>query len=105
MLHHRLGDYVTLGGRVAVRDHVTIASKVWVQKLIIRMCTDDSVFLYWCYSLIVINSGWFQVRLAANSCVTKDIKEPGDYGGFPAVSVVSVHYIVTFFLVVINCYF
>ncbi|KAK6932367.1 Hexapeptide repeat [Dillenia turbinata] len=26
-----------------------------------------------------------KVRLAANSCVTKDIKEPGDYGGFPAV--------------------
>lgn len=26
-----------------------------------------------------------QVRLAANSCVTKDISEPGDYGGFPAV--------------------
>lgn len=26
-----------------------------------------------------------QVRLAANSCVTKDIREPGDYGGFPAV--------------------
>ncbi|XP_020979988.1 probable UDP-3-O-acylglucosamine N-acyltransferase 2, mitochondrial isoform X8 [Arachis ipaensis] len=28
-----------------------------------------------------------QVRLAATSCVTKDIKEPGDYGGFPAVPV------------------
>lgn len=27
-----------------------------------------------------------QVRLAANSSVTKDINEPGDYGGFPAVS-------------------
>ncbi|CAI0468129.1 unnamed protein product [Linum tenue] len=45
-------DYVTLGGRVAVRDHVSVASKV---------------------------------RLAANSCVTKDISEPGDYAGFPAV--------------------
>ncbi|XP_057544503.1 probable UDP-3-O-acylglucosamine N-acyltransferase 2, mitochondrial isoform X2 [Amaranthus tricolor] len=49
-----IGDYVTFGGRVAVRDHVSIVSKV---------------------------------RLAANSCVTKDIKEPGDYGGFPAVPV------------------
>ena len=29
-----------------------------------------------------------QVRLAAISCVTKDIKEPGDYGGFPAVRIV-----------------
>ncbi|CAL9233082.1 unnamed protein product, partial [Arabidopsis halleri] len=43
-----IGDYVTLGGRVAVRDHVSI------------------------------------VRLAANSCVTKNITEPGDFGGFPA---------------------
>lgn len=29
-----------------------------------------------------------QVRLAALSCVTKDIKEPGDYGGFPAVRII-----------------
>lgn len=49
-----MGDYVTLGGRAGVRDHVSIASKV---------------------------------RLAANSCVTKDIVEPGDYGGFPAVPI------------------
>ncbi|OVA11161.1 Bacterial transferase hexapeptide repeat [Macleaya cordata] len=49
-----MGDYVTLGGKVAVRDHVYIAPKV---------------------------------RLAANSCVTKDIREPGDYGGFPAVPI------------------
>lgn len=31
-----------------------------------------------------------QVRLAATSCVTKDITEPGDYGGFPAVSAIFV---------------
>ncbi|KAG2375454.1 UDP-3-O-acylglucosamine N-acyltransferase [Vigna angularis] len=49
-----IGDYVTMGGRVAVRDHVSIISKV---------------------------------RLAAASFVTKDIKEPGDYGGFPAVPI------------------
>ncbi|PWA22614.1 trimeric LpxA-like enzymes superfamily protein [Artemisia annua] len=49
-----MGDYVTLGGRVGVRDHVTIVSKV---------------------------------RLAAASCVTKDINKPGDYGGFPAVPI------------------
>ncbi|KAG7557706.1 UDP-3-O-[3-hydroxymyristoyl] glucosamine N-acyltransferase LpxD [Arabidopsis suecica] len=49
-----IGDYVTLGGRVAVRDHVSIVSKV---------------------------------RLAANSCVTKNITEPGDFGGFPAVPI------------------
>ncbi|KAJ4840528.1 hypothetical protein Tsubulata_027340 [Turnera subulata] len=28
-----------------------------------------------------------KVRLAANSCVTKDIGKPGDYGGFPAVPI------------------
>ncbi|XP_045799083.1 probable UDP-3-O-acylglucosamine N-acyltransferase 2, mitochondrial isoform X1 [Trifolium pratense] len=28
-----------------------------------------------------------KVRLAALSCVTKNITEPGDYGGFPAVSI------------------
>ncbi|CAN1222250.1 Probable UDP-3-O-acylglucosamine N-acyltransferase 2, mitochondrial [Linum grandiflorum] len=28
-----------------------------------------------------------KVRLAANSLVTKDIKEPGDYAGFPAIPV------------------
>ncbi|KAD7476892.1 hypothetical protein E3N88_00028 [Mikania micrantha] len=48
-----MGDYVTLGGRAGVRDHVTIVSKV---------------------------------RLAAASCVTKDIFKPGDYGGFPAMA-------------------
>ncbi|EXB31400.1 hypothetical protein L484_014827 [Morus notabilis] len=49
-----IGDYVTMGGRVAVLDHVSIVSKV---------------------------------RLAATSCVTKDIVKPGDYGGFPAVPI------------------
>jgi hypothetical protein len=29
----------------------------------------------------------WQVRLAGNSSVTKDIEKPGDYGGFPAVSI------------------
>jgi hypothetical protein len=28
IITHSLGDYVTLGGRVAIRDHVSIASKV-----------------------------------------------------------------------------
>lgn len=32
MLVHRMGDYVTLGGKVAVRDHVSIASKVCIQE-------------------------------------------------------------------------
>ncbi|XP_078447726.1 putative UDP-3-O-acylglucosamine N-acyltransferase 2, mitochondrial isoform X2 [Wolffia australiana] len=50
----RIGDYVTMGGRAAVRDHVSITSNV---------------------------------RLAANSGVTKDLPFPGDYAGFPAIPV------------------
>ncbi|GAB4826682.1 Probable UDP-3-O-acylglucosamine N-acyltransferase 2, mitochondrial [Ancistrocladus abbreviatus] len=53
-----IGDYVTLGGRVAVCDHISFMTKV---------------------------------HLAANSCVTKDIKEPGDYGGFLAVPIYEWH--------------
>ncbi|XP_078447722.1 putative UDP-3-O-acylglucosamine N-acyltransferase 2, mitochondrial isoform X1 [Wolffia australiana] len=49
-----IGDYVTMGGRAAVRDHVSITSNV---------------------------------RLAANSGVTKDLPFPGDYAGFPAIPV------------------
>lgn len=49
-----MGDYVIMGGRSAVKDHVSIASKV---------------------------------QVAGNSCVIKDITEPGDYGGFPAVPI------------------
>jgi UDP-3-O-[3-hydroxymyristoyl] glucosamine N-acyltransferase LpxD len=59
-----IGDYVALGGRAAVRDHVSIVSKV---------------------------------RLAANSCVTRNITEPGDFGGFPAVSNL-LSYIIFFFV-------
>ena len=36
---------------------------------------------------LVINISWMQVRLAAASCVTKDITKPGVYGGFPAVRI------------------
>lgn len=31
-----MGDYITLGGRVAVRDHVSIASKVLNHVLVLR---------------------------------------------------------------------
>ncbi|RWW38376.1 hypothetical protein BHE74_00056390 [Ensete ventricosum] len=68
----RLGDYVTLGGRVAIRDHVSIASKISAA------CPDMSM----------ISLSGLQVRLAANSFVTKDLAESGDYGGFPAVRMV-----------------
>jgi UDP-3-O-[3-hydroxymyristoyl] glucosamine N-acyltransferase len=36
-----------------------------------------------------------KVRLAANSSVTKDIQKPGDYGGFPAVSLSFYSYDIT----------
>lgn len=39
-----------------------------------------------CMSMISFSG--LQVRLAANSCVTKDLAESGDYGGFPAVRMV-----------------
>lgn len=45
----RLGDYVTMGGRAMVRDHVSIASKViycffncsWVNDMMYRLCGDE----------------------------------------------------------------
>jgi hypothetical protein len=41
----------------------------------------------------ISNHKELQVRLAATSCVTKDMKEPGDYGGFPAVRIAFVFFI------------
>lgn len=57
---------VGIAGSVTVGDYVTFGGRVAVR---------DHV------SIIS------KVRLAANSCVTKDINEPGDYGGFPAVPI------------------
>ncbi|XP_042422255.1 probable UDP-3-O-acylglucosamine N-acyltransferase 2, mitochondrial isoform X1 [Zingiber officinale] len=90
-----IGDYVTLGGRVAIRDHVTIASKVVFEtigsnhrcygfKTQLDRATKCSSFHLNVFFLKKIE---WQVRLAANSSVTKDITEPGDYGGFPAVPI------------------
>lgn len=81
----RMGDYVTLGGRVGVRDHVTIVSKVRVK------ITNLSIMFSHVYH--VINKSCqmmmleIQVLLAAASCVTKNITKPGQYGGFPAVRI------------------
>ena len=47
-----LGDYVVMGGKSAVADHINVASRA---------------------------------RVAAKAGVTHDLKEAGDYGGFPAV--------------------
>uniref|UniRef100_M1A229 UDP-3-O-[3-hydroxymyristoyl] glucosamine N-acyltransferase n=1 Tax=Solanum tuberosum TaxID=4113 RepID=M1A229_SOLTU len=37
--------------------------------------------------LVKVGQDVQEVRLAANSCVTKDISVPGDYGGFPAIPI------------------
>ncbi|KAH7569509.1 hypothetical protein JRO89_XS06G0176100 [Xanthoceras sorbifolium] len=55
-----------IAGSVTMGDYVTLGGRVAVR---------DHV------------SVASKVRLAANSCVTKDITEPGDYGGFPAVPI------------------
>lgn len=57
---------VGIAGSVTIGDYVTLGGRVAIR---------DHV------SIIS------KVRLAANSCVTKDIKQPGDYGGFPAVPI------------------
>ncbi|KAF2305008.1 hypothetical protein GH714_001022 [Hevea brasiliensis] len=57
---------VGIAGSVTIGDYVTLGGRVAVR--------DHA-------------SITSKVRLAANSCVTKDITEPGDYGGFPAVPI------------------
>ncbi|KAK7842590.1 probable UDP-3-O-acylglucosamine N-acyltransferase 2, mitochondrial isoform X1 [Quercus suber] len=57
---------VGIAGSVTIGDYVTLGGRVAVR---------DHVSIV------------SKVRLAAISCVTKDIKEPGDYGGFPAVPI------------------
>ncbi|KAF7840674.1 putative UDP-3-O-acylglucosamine N-acyltransferase 2, mitochondrial [Senna tora] len=57
---------VGIAGSATIGDYVTMGGRVAVR---------DHVSIV------------SKVRLAATSCVTKDIKEPGDYGGFPAVSI------------------
>ncbi|KAF8409500.1 hypothetical protein HHK36_005576 [Tetracentron sinense] len=57
---------VGIAGSVTMGDYVTLGGRVAIR---------DHVSIA------------SKVRLAANSCVTKDISEPGDFGGFPAVPV------------------
>ncbi|KAK1307654.1 hypothetical protein QJS10_CPA09g01272 [Acorus calamus] len=57
---------VGIAGSVTMGDYVTLGGRVAVR------------------DHISIAS---KVRLAGNSCVVKDIKESGDYGGFPAVPI------------------
>ncbi|GAA0146634.1 acyltransferase [Lithospermum erythrorhizon] len=55
-----------IAGSVTLGDYVTLGGRVGIRD---HVCIGSNV------------------RLAANSCVTKDIKEPGDYGGFPAIPI------------------
>ncbi|KAJ9566205.1 hypothetical protein OSB04_002171 [Centaurea solstitialis] len=57
---------VGIAGSVTMGDYVTLGGRVGIR------------------DHITIVS---KVRLAAASCVTKDINKPGDYGGFPAVPI------------------
>ncbi|GAB4830945.1 Probable UDP-3-O-acylglucosamine N-acyltransferase 2, mitochondrial [Ancistrocladus abbreviatus] len=57
---------VGIAGSASIGDYVTLGGRVAVR---------DHVSVV------------SKVRLVANSCVTKNIKEPGDYGGFPAVPI------------------
>ncbi|XP_016570461.2 probable UDP-3-O-acylglucosamine N-acyltransferase 2, mitochondrial isoform X1 [Capsicum annuum] len=57
---------VGVAGSVTIGDYVTLGGRVGIR---------DHVNIV------------SKVRLAANSCVTKDISEPGDYGGFPAIPI------------------
>ncbi|CAL9078917.1 unnamed protein product [Musa textilis] len=57
---------VGIAGSVTLGDYVTLGGRVAIR---------DHVSIA------------SKVRLAANSCVTKDLAESGDYGGFPAVPI------------------
>ncbi|KAF5186979.1 Udp-3-o-acylglucosamine n-acyltransferase [Thalictrum thalictroides] len=57
---------VGIAGSVMMGDYVTLGGRVAIRD---HVCIAS------------------KVRLAANSCVTKDITDPGDYGGFPAVPI------------------
>ncbi|KAM7262706.1 hypothetical protein ACFE04_000389 [Oxalis oulophora] len=57
---------VGVAGSVTIGDYVTFGGRVAIRD---HVCITS------------------KVRFAANSCVIKDIKEPGDYGGFPAVPI------------------
>ncbi|KAL0542894.1 hypothetical protein IC582_017975 [Cucumis melo] len=67
-----IGDCCLLCGQVGIAGSVTIGDYVTLGG---RVAIRDHV------------SVGSKVRLAALSCVTKDIKEPGDYGGFPAIPI------------------
>ncbi|MBA0723482.1 hypothetical protein Golax_004059, partial [Gossypium laxum] len=73
-----IGHNVVIGKSCMLCGQVGIAGSVIIGDYVVlggRVAVRDHV------SIIS------KVRLAANSCVTKDIREHGDYGGFPAVPI------------------
>ncbi|PPS18393.1 hypothetical protein GOBAR_AA02194 [Gossypium barbadense] len=73
-----IGHNVVIGKSCMLCGQVGIAGSVIIGDYVVlggRVAVRDHV------SIIS------KVRLAANSSVTKDIREPGDYGGFPAVPI------------------
>ncbi|KAK8517333.1 hypothetical protein V6N13_092612 [Hibiscus sabdariffa] len=74
----QIGHNVVIGKNCMLCGQVGIAGSVMIGDYVVlggRAAVCDHVSIV------------SKVRLAANSCVTKDIKEPGDYGGFPAVPI------------------
>lgn len=67
-----IGKYCMLCGQAGIAGSVTMGDYVTLGG---RVAVRDHVSI------------GSKVRLAGNSCVTKDINEPGDYGGFPAVPI------------------
>ncbi|KAL6990837.1 hypothetical protein U1Q18_008959 [Sarracenia purpurea var. burkii] len=67
-----IGKYCMLCGQIGIAGSVTMGDYVTLGG---RVAVRDHVSIV------------SKVRLAANSCVTKDINDPGDYGGFPAVPI------------------
>ncbi|XP_021294538.1 probable UDP-3-O-acylglucosamine N-acyltransferase 2, mitochondrial [Herrania umbratica] len=74
----QIGHNVVIGKSCMLCGQVGIAGSVTIGDYVVlggRVAVRDHVSIA------------SKVRLAANSCVTKDIRAPGDYGGFPAVPI------------------
>lgn len=112
MLYARIGDHVEIGANTCIDrgswretmigDHTKIDNLVQIgHNVVIGKCCiicgqvgiagsatlGDYVTLGGRVAIRDHVSIVSKVRLAANSSVTKDIQEPGDYGGFPAVPI------------------
>lgn len=55
----RMGDYVTMGGRVAIRDHVCIASKVTNDCIIMLSSCLNYFHVPFCRKLLLHECSYF----------------------------------------------